>query len=69
MLYTGGMKVFNSFGFIVLIVFAAVLLTSISLSVPAERKPEIAETSRVHEHMTPSAQRFEQLIRQSPLRN
>lgn len=69
MLKTGGLKVFNSFGFIALVVFMAVLLTSASLSVPAGRKPVAAELSLEHAHMTPSAQRFERLIRQHPPRN
>ena len=68
-LKAGSLKVFNSFGFIALIVFTAVLLTSVSLSVPAGRKPVAAELSLVHAHMTPSAQRFEQLIRQHPPRD
>ena len=68
-LKTGGLKVFNSFGFIALVVFMAVLLTSVSLSVPAGRKPVAAELSPVHAHMTPSAQPFEQLIRQHRPRN
>ena len=68
-LKTGGLKVFNSFGFIALVVFMAVLLTSVSLSIPAGRKPVAAELSLVHPHMKPSAQRFGQLIRQHPPRN
>lgn len=67
MLKQGGLKVFNSFGFFALIVFVAVLLTSMSLSAPAERKPDAAEFSRVHAHMTPYSQRFEHLVRQPPL--
>lgn len=63
------MKILNSFGFVALVVFAAVLLTSVSLSAPAEREPRPEEFSLIHAYMTPAAQRSEQIFRLHPRRN
>jgi hypothetical protein len=62
-LNSGGLKVFDSIGFVVLIVFVAVLLTSVSLSAPAEHRYRAEEYSSVHAPMTPSAQRFDRSAR------
>jgi len=43
-------KIFNSFWFIGLLVFAAVLLTSVSFSAPAERDLSIEEQSMIQSH-------------------
>ena len=63
-LNAGGLKIFNSFGFIALVVFIAVLLTSVSLSAPARHDPIVNEFGLVHAHMTPAVQRFEQHVDQ-----
>lgn len=62
-------KILNSFGFVALVVFAAVLLTSVSLSAPAEREPRPEEYNLIHAYMTPTAQRSEQIFRLHPRRN
>lgn len=61
-LNTGGLRIFNSFGFIALVVFLAVLLTSVSLSAPAGRTHAVTELDQVPAHITPSAQRPEQHV-------
>jgi hypothetical protein len=43
-------KIFNSFWFIGLLVFAAVLLTSVSFSAPAERDLSVKEQSMIQSH-------------------
>lgn len=43
-------KIFNSFWFIGLLVFAAVLITSVSFSAPAERDLSIEEQSMIQSH-------------------
>lgn len=61
-LNTGGLRIFNSLGFIALVVFLAVLLTSVSLSAPAGRTHTVTEPQKVRVHITAPAQRPEQHI-------
>jgi len=63
------MKVFNSFGFLALVVFAAVLLTSVSLLAPAERVSGTVTPGTFSAHMTPAAQRFGQIVHPQPHRD
>jgi hypothetical protein len=65
-LSAGRLKVFNSLGFIALIVFIAVLLTSVSLSSPAERNPFVTEFSLAHTPKTPAAKHNKQPAYQQP---
>ena len=63
------MKVFNSFGFLALLVFAAVLLTSVSLSAPAERVSCAVTSGPIHAHKTPAAQCPGQIVHPQPHRD
>ena len=43
-------NIFNSFWFIGLAVFAAVLVTSVGVSAPAERNPSVVERELIQSH-------------------
>ena len=46
-----GQKIFNSFWFIGLLVFTAVLITSVTFSAPIERDLSIKEQSLIQSHL------------------
>jgi len=48
-------KIFNSFWFIGLLVFTAVLITSVSFSAPAERDLSIKQQGLVQSHLVAAA--------------
>jgi hypothetical protein len=61
-------NIFNSFWFIGLLVFTAVLVTTVGVSAPIERNPSVIEKNLIHSHFKALSHTGELSLR-SPQRN